>query len=111
MNISLSLTNTHPLVIKTRRSATWMNELNMCGCAELMRTVLNQIGAMPEFSNYTPRRSNLTALGLVHTYPDIFLIRNFFFPDTASVDTYLLNPAYESAITNRTVLATKIILG
>ena len=26
-----------------------------------------------------------------------FLIRNFFFPDTASVHTYLVNPQYESA--------------
>ena len=28
---------------------------------------------------YVRLRRNLTALGLVHTYPDIFLIRNFFF--------------------------------
>ena len=68
--ISLPLTNPHPPAIKTRRSATWMNELNMCGCAELMRSVLSRIDAMPAFSNHTPRRKNLTALGTVHTYPD-----------------------------------------
>ena len=36
-------------------------------------------------------------LGPVHTCPYIFLIRNFFFPDTASVHTYPVNPAYISA--------------
>ena len=33
----------------------------------------------------------------VHTYPDIFWIRNFFFPDSASIYTYQVYPAYESA--------------
>ena len=30
-------------------------------------------------------------------YPDIFESETFFFSDTASVHTYLVNPVYESA--------------
>ena len=72
-----------------------------------LRSVLDRIETMPT-SNHAPRRTNLTALGPVHTYPDIFEPATIFFPDTASVHTYPVNPAAdESAITSRTVLATK----
>ena len=44
-------------------------------------------------------------LGSVHTYLDIFWFRNFFFPGTASVHTYPVNPClFESALQSENVL-------
>ena len=57
--------------------------------AELRSTIREE--ARGRQKKYPPFRA------AVHTDPDIFLIRNFFFPDTVSVHRYLVNPAYESA--------------
>ena len=51
---------------------------------ELKRTIMPVLQSLVLFSDH------------VHTYPDI-LISNFFFPDKVIVDTYPLNPAYDSA--------------
>ena len=51
---------------------------------QLKRTIMPMMQSLVLFS------------GPVHTYPDIW-IRNFFFPNTAIVHTYLVNPAYDSA--------------